>query len=152
MAAQLKIFHTIASRLNQLEIRNDQLVFVEDVKRVYLDMNGLRIEYDGTVIFDTEDERMECKNPQGEFYFVIDTNTMWLYDGEWICMNDKPEEVIYFDGTEGNGGCEESAVINREWEEIGAAVAADIIMKPNDVFASIDQQEQAISLVWQSIT
>lgn len=60
--------------------------------------------------------------------------------------------VQYFDDTDGDGGCEESAIINREWAEIGAAVATDIITKPNDVLTDIDQQEQETSLIWQSIT
>ena len=56
MAAQLKIFYTTAARLSQLEVKNGQLIFVKDAKRIYLDMNGLRIGYDGTAIFDTEDD------------------------------------------------------------------------------------------------
>lgn len=96
MAAQLKVFYTTAARLNQLEVRNGQLIFVKDARRIYLDMNGVRIGYDSTVIFETDDERAAYENPQEGFYFVLDTNSMWLFKNEWIPINNESRDVIFF--------------------------------------------------------
>ena len=45
MAAQLKIYHTTAAKLDQLQIKNGQLIIVDDTHMLYLDMNNIRNFY-----------------------------------------------------------------------------------------------------------
>jgi hypothetical protein len=96
MPARLKVYYTSAARLDDLEIERGQLIFVSDMKRLYLDMNGTRICYDNIVTFGTEEDRESYQYPEEGFYFVTETSIMWYYSDGWFPINAKPDEVFLF--------------------------------------------------------
>lgn len=107
MASQLKVYHTISSRLDQLEIQNGQVIFVEDLHSIYLDMGGQRAKYDGIPLLATEEDRLAYQNPVAGLYYVILTKALWLFDGEeWNQINEQSEPQVIFqqDGTWPDGG------------------------------------------------
>ena len=97
MPARLKVYYTSAARLDELAIESGQLIFVSDINRIYLDMNGTRLCYNNIVTFGTEEQREEYTHPREGFYFVIETSMMWYYSlGQWSPINAKPDEVFFF--------------------------------------------------------
>lgn len=96
MPARLKVYYTSAARLDDLEIDSGQLIFVSDMKRLYLDMNGTRICYNNIITFETEEDRENYQYPREGFYFVTETSIMWYYSDGWSPINAKPDEVFCF--------------------------------------------------------
>ena len=43
--AVVRVYTTVAAKLNKLPVSDGNLVFVSDTRHIYLDYNGLRIKY-----------------------------------------------------------------------------------------------------------
>lgn len=142
MAAIVKVCSTVASKLNQLQVADGQLIFVKDTKKIFLDMNGLRLGYDAVQVFSTDEERLQVLAPVEGFYYVEATGVMWRYYQEWkqltpsnlspIFISDKEEDfppegnpVILY--TTNNATYKWDALLKQyimisnktEWEELG---------------------------------
>lgn len=91
----LKVIATSSSRIRDLIIKNGQLIFVQDLKRIAFDFNNTRVFYNQIVELDTENDRLALENPLNGYYFVIDRACLWSYQGEWIQITKEPEEVLF---------------------------------------------------------
>lgn len=71
--------------LENTQIQNGAVYFVEDTKELFYDFGSKRTEVKDILILDTDSERTSILfTPLNKFYFVIDTQTLWLYkDGAW---------------------------------------------------------------------
>ena len=83
MSAIVKMYHTTDSKISQLPVTDGNLVFTTDTKRMYLDMNGLRLPYVDIQILSQETDRTSILAPIEGFYFVEETNVLWRYKGGW---------------------------------------------------------------------
>lgn len=83
MSAIVKFFHTVDSKLTQLPVRDGNLVFVTDTKKMYLDINGNRLPYVDIQILSQETDRTSILAPIEGFYYVEETNVLWRYKGSW---------------------------------------------------------------------
>lgn len=92
----MKLYTTISSRLSQLPVKDGQLIFVSDTKKVYLDFNGVRVSYSTINSFSTDKERIECESPAKGFYFVQETGVLWNYDTSWKQLTPDNLQQIYF--------------------------------------------------------
>lgn len=90
-----KVIATSSSKIRQLPIRDGQLVFIQDLKRIAFDFNGTRVFYNQIIELNTEAERITLDNPLNGYYFVIDSACLWSYQGEWIQITEKPQEVLF---------------------------------------------------------
>ena len=73
LKAVMSVVVTTASKLTDLAIKNGQLIFINDNKRIALDFNGKRVFYNQIVVLQTESERTGLLAPIQElFYFVVD--------------------------------------------------------------------------------
>lgn len=79
----VKLYSTTAARLNDLEVKDGQLIFVKDTKKIYLDMNGLRVEYSDIRLLPLDSDRLAMLAPVEGFYYVEDTNVLWRYKSKW---------------------------------------------------------------------
>lgn len=96
----LSVCATTASRLPDLEIKNGQLIFVQDKHKIAFDFGGKRKFYNQIEELDTESERTALEEPVfGSYYFVIDTAVLWTYRDKWIQITTSPEEIVFI-GTE----------------------------------------------------
>lgn len=96
----LSVCATIGSRLPDLVIKDGQLIFVQDKRKIALDYNGKRVFYNQIEEIATEQERRSILAPiSGCYYFVIDTAVLWTYQNEWIQITEPPREVVFI-GTE----------------------------------------------------
>ena len=92
----LSLVATESSRIRELPIRNGQLIFIQDLKRIALDFKSKRVFYNQIVELDTETERLSLENPLDGYYFVIDEACLWFYkNNEWSQITGKPEEIVF---------------------------------------------------------
>lgn len=96
----LSVCATVASRLQDLEIKNGNLIFVQDKHKIALDYGGKRVFYNQIEELATEAERVSILAPvTGSYYFVINTAVLWTYQNGWIQVTTPPEEIVFI-GTE----------------------------------------------------
>lgn len=91
----LKVIATSSSRIRDLVIRDNQLIFIRDLGRIAFDSNGKRVFYNQIVEVETEAERLALVNPISGYYFVIGSACLYFYKNEWIQITEKPEEIVF---------------------------------------------------------
>lgn len=92
----LSVCATVGERVKELPIKNGQLLFVQDKHRIALDFNGKRRFYNQIEELETELERTSLLAPiSGMYYFVIETAVLWTYQGKWIQITSRPEEIVF---------------------------------------------------------
>jgi hypothetical protein len=96
----LSVCATLGERVKELTIKDGQLIFVQDKHRIAFDFNGKRRFYNQIEELSTELDRTSLLAPiSGMYYFVIETAVLWTYQGRWIQITSKPEEIVFI-GTE----------------------------------------------------
>lgn len=91
----LKVIATSSSKIRQLTIKNGQLIFIQDLKRIAFDFNNKRVFYNQITELDSEADRLDLENPLNGYYFVIGSACLWFYQGEWIQITEKPQEILF---------------------------------------------------------
>ena len=82
-SAILKVYATNAAKLSRLQVQDGQLIFVKDTKKIFLDLNGVRLGYEAIQVFSSDEERLQVLAPVEGFYYVEETNIIWRYNKEW---------------------------------------------------------------------
>ncbi len=100
MAAIVKIYSTTASKLAQLPVVDGTLTFVKDTRRIYLDMNGVRVEYSIIQVLPNEVSRTGLLAPIEGFYFVEETSVMWRYKEGWKQITPSNLSPVFIGGFE----------------------------------------------------
>jgi hypothetical protein len=96
----LSVCATLGERVKELTIKDGQLIFVQDKHRIAFDYNGKRRFYNQIEELSSELDRTSLLAPvSGTYYFVIETAILWTYQGEWIQITSKPEDIVFI-GTE----------------------------------------------------
>lgn len=91
----LSVIGTVASKLPDLPIKDAQLIFVKDRKKIALDLDGKRTFYGQITELESEAERQSLLAPiTGQYYFVVETAVMWTFNGDWIQLTAPPEEIV----------------------------------------------------------
>lgn len=102
MAAIMKVYSTVDAKLSQLSVRDGNLIFTTDTRRIYLDMNGNRMGYDTIRVFNKDSDRQAVLAPVEGFYFVRDTGVLWnVTAGKWRQMTPSDLQQVSF-GTSSN--------------------------------------------------
>ena len=83
MAAKVKFYSTVASKLADLPIVDGQFILVRDQRTIYVDLNGMRLGYHDIQVVSSESDRTQILAPTEGFYYVDETNVMWRYKGGW---------------------------------------------------------------------
>ena len=104
-----------SSKLSDFAIGHQQIIFLQDKRKIALDYNGKRTFYNHIEILETDAERKELADPiQGIFYFVIGTATLWFYDATWISVTTPPQEIVFIGDVLPEIGIENTLYINKE--------------------------------------
>lgn len=90
--AALKVISTVDSKLSQLAVKNGQLIFAKDTHSLYLDMGDIRTPYRDITIIQTDSARQALLAPTMGFYFCVETNILWYFQGSWIQITSQPAE------------------------------------------------------------
>ena len=96
MSAIVKFYHTTDSKLPQLSVTDGNLIFTTDTKRMYLDINGMRLHYMDIQILSQESDRTSILAPIEGFYFVEETNVLWRYKGGWKQVTPSNLSPLFF--------------------------------------------------------
>jgi hypothetical protein len=91
----LKVIATSSSRIRDLVIRDNQLIFIRDLGRIAFDSKGKRVFYNQIVELETEADRLALVNPIGGYYFVIGSACLWFYKDGWTQITERPQEVLF---------------------------------------------------------
>lgn len=91
----LKVIATSSSKIRDLIIRDNQLIFIRDLGRIAFDSKGKRVFYNQIVELETEVERLALVNPIGGYYFVVSSAVLYFYKDGWIQITEKPQEVLF---------------------------------------------------------
>ena len=88
---------TTSERLETIEIKPGQLIFVSDKREIYLDITAgnvaKRIPYQSILIVETDIERQALENPMEGFYYVPEDNKLWAYISmRWIEVTNKEDK------------------------------------------------------------
>ena len=112
-----------ASKLSDLAIGHQQIIFIEDKRKIALDFDGKRTFYNHVEVLQTEDERKELTTPEsGLFYFVVGTATIWFYNKKWIRVTAPPEEIVFIGTSLPELGSENTLYVNKKSGEEGISV------------------------------
>ena len=108
-----------SSKLSDFAIGHQQIIFLQDKRKIALDYNGKRTFYNQIEILETDAERKELADPiQGIFYFVIGTATLWFYDATWIRLTEPPREILFIGDTLPEYGSENMLYVDKDDKEI----------------------------------
>lgn len=95
MKAVMKFCTTRSELLNNIPIQKGQLIFVQDTRQIFLDSDTERIEYGQIIVLVNEVQRLSIR-PLSAFYFVLETNILWRYNGGWVQLTTPPRECVMF--------------------------------------------------------
>ena len=71
-----KLFYTQEKYLSSLPIKDGQIIFVADSRKVCLDMRSQRYSYETIQTVEDEEELFEIENPVSGFYFTESTGAI----------------------------------------------------------------------------
>lgn len=91
----LKVIATSSSRIRDLIIRDNQLIFVRDLGRIAFDSQGKRVFYNQIVELESEADRLALANPLQGYYFIIGSACLWHFKDGWTQITERPEEVLF---------------------------------------------------------
>lgn len=84
----LSVCATTYGKIDELPIKNGQLIFIQDKQLIAFDYNGKRRKYSQIVELNTEQERKSILAPiTGMYYFVLESGVLWTYQNGWIPIN-----------------------------------------------------------------
>ena len=75
----IDVISTTNSKLSNLPIKDGQLIFVHDSKKIALDYKNVRTVYEQIQVLEKESNRTELIAPINSFYFVAETSILWKY-------------------------------------------------------------------------
>jgi hypothetical protein len=101
---QIAKFQTVRSieDLALIPIAKNTFYIIKNEHQFFFDINDdKRISFATTVILDTDVGRLELKPDEseiieGKLYFIKETNRLFIYNEEWICINEAqiPQSVM----------------------------------------------------------
>ena len=95
VSSGLKVIATSSSRIRDLIIRDNQLIFIRDKGRIAFDSQGKRVFYNQIVEVETEAERLALVNPIEGYYFVIGSAVLYHYKNGWTQITERPQEILF---------------------------------------------------------
>lgn len=115
----MSVCATVGSKLPELLIKNGQLIFVQDKKRIALDYKGKRVFYNQIEELESELERLSILAPiTGAYYFVIETAILWTYQNGWVQITTPPEDVVFIGTAMPELGKPKTLYVNKEYKNI----------------------------------
>lgn len=115
----LSVIATTASRLSDLEIKDGQLLFIQDKSKIALDFKGKRKFYNQIEVLSTDIERQSLESAvNGLFYFVIGTAILWIYQDGWIQVTSPPQNILQIGTTFPDLGAENTLYIDKSNKSI----------------------------------
>ena len=91
----MKYYLTTSNKLSSIPVVTGNVIFVKDIRTLFMDDPDGRKSYTSITILDTEHERSTMPAPVNNcFYFVKETACLWTYENAWIQVTEPPSEEI----------------------------------------------------------
>lgn len=93
-------FVTENNSLSAIPVKDGQVIFINDQKRIAFDIDGVRTVYSQVLELVNDSDRLAIKNAiDNTFYFVSSTARLWMYRrGNWIPVTSETESPVYIGG------------------------------------------------------
>ena len=115
----LVLIATTSSRIRDLTIKDNQLIFIQDKCRIAFDYGDKRKFYNQIELLEADYERVNLEDPiNGHFYFVVDTAVLWFYQNDWVQLTTAPEEIIFIGTEMPELGVEKTLYVDKDKKEI----------------------------------
>ena len=136
------IIGTTSDKLVDVEIKNNQIIYIEDKNIVAFDIGKTRKFLNQIVIFNTDDERENYISAYDTvFGFVKNTAVLWCYiNNEWIQITNSPENIIFIGDVLPELGVEDKIYVNRSKHNIS------IWSKKNKKYICVGEETSSISI------
>lgn len=123
----LSTIATVNSKLSDLEVKDGQLIFVQDKNTIALDFGGKRRFYKQIEELSTEDSRASLLAPvTGQYYFVVETGVMWTYQNGWVQITTTPSDVKnYADSVASTAASDAQAYADEIGKRVTGSIDAD---------------------------
>lgn len=96
-SAIVTFYQTVDNRLSDIEVKDGQIIFVSDTKKIYLDLHGIRLSYSILDTLEKDEDRFGISNTSEGFYYIEETNTIWKYKSDnWIQITPNELEPLFF--------------------------------------------------------
>lgn len=117
--AVFSLVGTVADRLSDLTIKDGQLIFIENRRKIALDLDGKRTFYNDIEVLNSDQDRRDMLTPvNGCFYFVKGTAVLWFYQNEWIQITTPPGQILFIDTEIPELGIENKLYVNKNQQNI----------------------------------
>ena len=94
----MKFIATTSKKLDDIKIKDGQLIFTTDDRNIYLDTNKKRTTYAAIMTVADENTRKNLPFPIEGFYYVRQENALWnYYNGLWTQMTGQKSNLIFSD-------------------------------------------------------
>lgn len=123
----LSTIATVNSKLSDLEVKDGQLIFVQDKNTIALDFGGKRRFYKQIEELSTEDSRASLLAPvTGQYYFVVETGVMWTYQNGWVQITTTPSDVKnYADSVASTAASDAQAYADKIGKRVTGSIGDD---------------------------
>lgn len=136
------IIGTTSDKLVDVEIKNNQIIYIEDKNIVAFDIGKTRKFLNQIVIFNTDDERENYISAYDTvFGFVKNTAVLWCYiNNEWVQITNSPENIIFIGDVLPELGVEDKIYVNRSKHNIS------IWSKEDEKYICVGEETSSISI------
>ena len=136
------IIGTTSDKLVDVEIKNNQIIYIEDKNIVAFDIGKTRKFLNQIVIFNTDDERENYISAYDTvFGFVKNTAVLWCYiNNEWIQITNSPENIIFIGDVLPELGVNDKIYVNRSKHNIS------IWSKEDEKYICVGEETSSISI------
>ena len=136
------IIGTTSDKLVDVEIKNNQIIYIEDKNIVAFDIGKTRKFLNQIVIFNTDDERENYISAYDTvFVFVKNTAVLWCYiNNEWIQITNSPENIIFIGDVLPELGVKDKIYVNRSKHNIS------IWSKEDEKYICVGEETSSISI------
>lgn len=94
----MKFIATTTKKLDDIKIKDGQLIFTTDERNIYLDTTSKRTPYADIMTIVDEETRQNLPSPIDGFYYVRKENALWSYfHGLWTQMTGQKSNLQFVD-------------------------------------------------------
>lgn len=129
------------SVLSTADITNGCVYFVADAGELFYDIRDTRVQITDIVILPTEADRTSSLfTPSNKFYFVVETNILWRFEGDAWNMVSSSDFLKLENLPTVNGN-----VIGGELTDLGVALVTDIPTKVSELENDANYMKELIA-------
>lgn len=81
------------SELKILPVKMGQLICTKDTHSIYIDVSNSERKSLNQISVITEAEKIDMAAPVSGFYYIIDENSLYFFNSDWLLINDNTPTI-----------------------------------------------------------